>query len=281
MAVQSKAAAVAVSRLNAACPARVTFLPVKQGGAYQTRPAPFDAYANVERVGFVKRATEEIEARARSQSTTAPPRSASATGSEASGKRARTIRDLPNHPNAIEPGTHPGANAGLRGHAVRTPGGASRTRRPRASGDQAANAGLRGHAVRSHGPTAPRRSRSPLQRKKHKRGGDTGYVEVLSEPDTRTAWVSSPEREDAKRPSNASSDGSTPSKSRSASATAECLPREPKDAQAKPCLPIQKLPLPPRERADSLPKAARRSLSLWEPPQTPTKDSKAKSEPPD
>ena len=190
MAVQSKAAAVAVSRLNAACPGRVTFLPVKQGDAHLRRPAPFDAYANVERVGFVKRATEEIEAQARSQSTTAPPRSASATGSEASGKRARTTRNLPNHPNAIEPGTRPGANAGLLGHAVRTPGGAPER------GDLAHRATrlptpcLRGHAVRSLEPNAPRRSRSPLQRKKHKRGGNTVYVEVLSEQETRAAWVS-------------------------------------------------------------------------------------------
>ena len=42
--------------------------------------------------GFVKRATEAIEARSRS--TTVPPRSASTTGSEASGKRQRTMGDL-------------------------------------------------------------------------------------------------------------------------------------------------------------------------------------------
>ena len=127
MAVQSKAAAVAVSRRNATGPTRVTFLQRKQESWPQTRPAPFDFHADIGRMGFVKRATEAIEARARNQSTTAPPRSVSATGSEASGKRARTVWDQSDQSDAIEPGTHPGANADLRGHAVRTPGGAFRT----------------------------------------------------------------------------------------------------------------------------------------------------------
>ena len=97
MAVQSKAAAVAVSRRSAAGDrTKVTFLHRKKenetsGALLDARAAPTGLLAEIGRSGFVKRATAAIESRSRS--TTAPSRSASATGSEASGKRARTLWD--------------------------------------------------------------------------------------------------------------------------------------------------------------------------------------------
>ena len=139
MAVQSKAAAVAVSRrCSTGDRTKITFLQRKKeneasGVLFDARAAlPTGFLEEYVSSGFVKRATAAIESRSRS--TTAPPRSASATGSEASGKRARTTWD----PNAIEtvfaeqadtvePGPYPVANADSRCPAVRNLGGAPRT----------------------------------------------------------------------------------------------------------------------------------------------------------
>ena len=141
--------------------------------------------------GFVKQATEKIERgikEARSRSTTVPPRSASTTGSESTGKHQKIwdpiaiVAAVAEEAAAAESAPQSPAPQGQRERRARA-------RRPRAPGDPTANADF-DPAVRSRGPTALRRSRSPPQRRTRRRGGGNGYLEALSEPDTRAAWAS-------------------------------------------------------------------------------------------
>ena len=64
--------------------------------------------------------------------------------------------------------------------------------------------------------------------------------------------------------------GSLPARQGLSASVLDCLTKGARAAKAKPCLPLQRRPPPPREWASSFREATRRALSPWEPTPSPT-----------